>query len=122
MEPPSLDDDDRQSVVSEKALLSEGMRSALRLLFQLCPSTAAEAPPQPQRAFEFEGLFSAVPKPVAGKVPTNLFHCVAELLSKAWMQGSCSYLVFLLAGRDQGLVWKRRCVLRLCLTGRCFAW
>ena len=50
VEAPSPDSDDSQSVVSEKATPSEGMLSALQLLFQLCPSEAAEAPPQPQRA------------------------------------------------------------------------
>ena len=77
VEVPSLDNDDHASVVSEKAPPSEG----LRLLFQLCPSAAVEAPPQPQRACDFEGLFSAAPKLVAGEVPTILFHRVAELLS-----------------------------------------
>ena len=41
VEIPSLDDDDRESVVLEKASPSEGMRSALRLLFQLCLSAVA---------------------------------------------------------------------------------
>ena len=83
---PSLDDDDHQSVVSEKAPPCEGMHSVLRVLFYLCPSAAAEASPQPQRACEIEGLFGAAPKPVAGEVPASLFHRVAKLSSEARMQ------------------------------------
>ena len=56
----------------------------LRLVFQLCPAAAAEAPPQPQRSCDFEGLFGAVPKPAAAaEVPINLFHRVAELVSES---------------------------------------
>ena len=45
----TLDDDDRVSVVSEKTPLSEGLRSVLRLLFQLCPSAVSKALPPLQR-------------------------------------------------------------------------
>ena len=83
---PSLDDDDFASIVSEKTLLSEGLRSVLRLLFQLCPSAAVEPPPPPQRTCDFEGLFGSAPRPVAGEVPMNLFHWVAELLSEAHLR------------------------------------
>ena len=102
----SPDDDDRVSIVLEKTLPSEGLRLVLRLLFQLCPSAAAEAPPSPQRTCDFEGLFGSAPRPMAGEVPTNLFYQVAELLSESLLQ-------FQTALGDQVLVRSRRCCLRL---------
>ena len=48
---PHVVEDDRLSVTSEKAYLSEGLSSALRLVFQLCPAADVEAPLQPQRTF-----------------------------------------------------------------------
>ena len=78
----TLDDDDCALVFSEKKPLSEGLRSVLRLLFQLCPPAVSEALPPPQRTCDFEGLFASVSKPAAEKVPMNPFHQVAELLSE----------------------------------------
>ena len=83
---PSLDNDDRASIVSEKTLPSEGLCLVLHLLFQLCPSAAAEVPPPPQKICDFEGLFGSAPRPVVGEVLMNLFHWVAELLSVACLQ------------------------------------
>ena len=52
------------------------------MVFQLCPTAAAEGLLQPQRSCNFEGLFGAVPKAAAAaEVPPNLFHRVAELVS-----------------------------------------
>ena len=82
VEVPSLDDDNRASIDSEKVPPSEGLHSVLRLLFQLCSSAAVEAHLQPQRACEFEGLFGVALKPVAAEVPTNLFHRVANLFHR----------------------------------------
>ena len=80
---PQVVKDDCLSVVSDKSHPSEGLRSALQLVFQLCLSATAEAPPQPQRTCDFEGLFGAVPRPTAAEVPTSLFHHVAELVSES---------------------------------------
>ena len=79
---PSLGDDDRASIVSEKTLPSGGLRSVLHLLFQLCPSAAVEVPPPLQRTCDFEGLFGSAPRPVVREVPTNLFHRIAELFPR----------------------------------------
>ena len=71
----------------EKEYPSEGLRSALRLVFQLCPAAAAGALPQPQRSCNCEGLFGVVLKPSAAtEVPTNPFHRVAELVSDSCLR------------------------------------
>ena len=84
---PQVVEDDCLSVASEKAHPSKSLHSALRMVFQLCPAAAAEALQQPQRAYDFEGSFGAVLKLAgAAEVPTNLFHKIAELVSKSRMQ------------------------------------
>ena len=77
------DDDDQGLMTSEKVPLSEGLRSIMWLLFQLCPFAVSAVPPAPQKVCDFEGLFALVAKPPAGEASTNLFHRVAELLSEA---------------------------------------
>ena len=77
---PQVVEDD---CVSDKSHPSEGLLSVLRFVFQLCPSVVTEAPPQPQRTCDFEGLLGTVPKPGAAEGPISLFYCVTELVSES---------------------------------------
>ena len=110
---PSLDEDDCASVVSKKMLPSEGLHCVLRLLFQLCPSAAAEAPLQLQRACDFEDLFGSAPSLslLRLRFRRTFFigwqNCFLRRVCgsrQPWTQGSYPHLVSLLVIGDQVLL------------------
>ena len=51
-------EEDVASSSSEKVAVSEGHRSVLRLLYQLCPGAASKSTPAPRKVCDFEGLFA----------------------------------------------------------------
>ena len=72
-------EEDESLSSAEKVAASEGHRSVLRLLYQLCPSAAPKSQPAPLKACDFEGLYApSDTAPVAEGAPT-LFHRVAKL-------------------------------------------
>ena len=61
-------------VTSDKFPPSEGLRSVLWLLFQLCLLAASAVQPPLQNVCDFEGLFgSSVANPASGDIPTTPF-------------------------------------------------
>ena len=82
-------DDDCASVSSEKPPPQKGLRAVLRLLYQLCPSTASAAPVHSQRACDFEGLFATKSSSRIEELPLVLFHRIPELLSQVCCQSVC---------------------------------
>ena len=76
-------DDDCASISSEKPPPQEGLRAVLRLLYQLCPSSASAALVRSQRACDFERLFATESSSRVEEPPPVLFHCITELWSQA---------------------------------------
>ena len=68
-------DDDAASVSSEKPPPQEGLHSILRLLYQLCPSSASESlTSSDQKSCEFESLFAMEVKSRLDEPSPVLFH------------------------------------------------
>ena len=67
---------------TEKVAASEGHRSVLRLLYQLCPGSAPKSQPAPRKACDFEGLYVPSDAAPAAEGSPTLFHWVAELLKE----------------------------------------